>query len=356
MKKIKGLFYGTWGVGKSVFALGFPKPFFITTDGNYDWLEDFGAKKEDHKQVYSYLEATKFLQEFDFKNYDTIVVDLLEDLFKWCEQEYVTRNKFEYLGDAGHGKGYDITRNDFFIELTKLLGKDKHIILLMHEEVITVKDRRGIEKHMYKPSSRIPDKLLTQIAGRMRILARAYFEDVEEEGRLKQTRMLSLVPKTNEYGVIRGVNVDTIPEDIPLNAKELFNILETHKVNAETFVAQATNEIKKKPSEVKVKVKKEEDKSEPVEDKSEPEVIDKKELLKRKLKEKKELSKSSEEKVINEVEEEKTVNKVEKVTKEEVNVEKEDVKVEKEVSSNITDKTAAIKAKLAAMKATKEKK
>ena len=45
-KKIKMLVYGEPGVGKSVFASQFPKPFFLTTDGNYEWLEDFGAKPE----------------------------------------------------------------------------------------------------------------------------------------------------------------------------------------------------------------------------------------------------------------------------------------------------------------------
>ena len=49
-KKIKMVLYGEPGVGKSVFASKAPHPFFVTTDGNYEWLEDFGAKEEDHIQ------------------------------------------------------------------------------------------------------------------------------------------------------------------------------------------------------------------------------------------------------------------------------------------------------------------
>ena len=59
MKHIKMLLYGEPGVGKSVFASKAPRPFFITTDGNYEWLEDFGAKPEDHIQVSSWDEAKK---------------------------------------------------------------------------------------------------------------------------------------------------------------------------------------------------------------------------------------------------------------------------------------------------------
>ena len=73
MKQVKMMLYGDPGVGKSTFALGFPKPYFITTDGNYEWLEDFGAKEEDHTQVDSWEQAKKVFA-LDFEGYDTIVI------------------------------------------------------------------------------------------------------------------------------------------------------------------------------------------------------------------------------------------------------------------------------------------
>jgi len=229
-KKIKALIYGEPGVGKSVFASQFPNPFFLTTDGNYEWLEDFGAKPEAHYRVDSWADFVDYINNNNFDGYDTIVVDLLEDLFKWNEYEFVQKNRLEHISDAGYGKGYDITRNNFFIEITKLLNKDKHVILLMHEVVITTKDRRGVEKHSYKPSSRLPDKVLDMIEGRLRFVLRAYFQDVDINGRLVQKRMLSLIPKSNEYGIIRGVNTDALPEDIPLSVAEFFNVLNNYKV------------------------------------------------------------------------------------------------------------------------------
>ena len=96
MKRIKMVIYGEPGVGKSVFASKAPKPFFITTDGNYEWLEDFGADPNTHIQVKSWDEAKKAFA-MDFTNYETIVVDLTEDLFKWCEYEYCLRNKLTHL-------------------------------------------------------------------------------------------------------------------------------------------------------------------------------------------------------------------------------------------------------------------
>lgn len=220
MKHIKMLIYGDPGVGKSVFASKAPKPFFITTDGNYEWLEDFGAKPEDHIQVYSWEEAKKAFKQ-DYDKYDTIVVDLVEDLFKWCEQEFCARSRIEHVSDIGYGKGYDITRNDFFVEISKLIGKPKNIILISHGVTFTTKDRRGVEHTKYAPSSRLPDKVIDMIEGRLRYCLRCYVKAEEVgDGELVKKRYLSLVPKENEFGIIRGVDDTKIPHDIPLDWKE----------------------------------------------------------------------------------------------------------------------------------------
>lgn len=220
MKKIKMLLYGEPGVGKSVFASKAPRPFFITTDGNYEWLEDFGAKEEDHRQVFSWSEAKDaFAQSYD--NYDTIVVDLLEDMFKWCEYEFCTRSKIEHVSDIGYGKGYDISRNEFFLEISKLLGKDKHIILITHGVTFVTKDRRGVEHTKYAPSNRIPDKVLDMIEGRIRYCLRCYLKAEEQgDGVILKKRYLSLVPKENEFGIARGLDENKVPHDIDLEFEQ----------------------------------------------------------------------------------------------------------------------------------------
>ena len=220
MKHVKMVLYGEPGVGKSVFASKAPNPFFITTDGNYEFLEDFGAKPEDHIQVNSWAEAKKAFTK-DFSSYDTIVVDLTEDLFKWCEYEYCRLNGYEHVSDPGFAKGYDITRNDFFINICKILNQEKNVILIMHGVTSSVKDRRGIEHTKYYPTNRIPDKVMDMIEGRVRYFLRAYMKAEEDaNGKLIKKRYLSLVPKENEYGILRGIDENTIPSDIPLDFSE----------------------------------------------------------------------------------------------------------------------------------------
>ena len=247
MKHVKMVLYGEPGVGKSVFASKAPNPFFITTDGNYEFLEDFGAKPEDHIQVNSWAEAKKAFSK-DFSNYDTIVVDLTEDLFKWCEYEYCRLNGYEHVSDPGFAKGYDITRNDFFINLCKILNQEKNVILIMHGVTSSVKDRRGIEHTKYYPTNRIPDKVMDMIEGRVRYFLRAYMKAEEDaNGKLIKKRYLSLVPKENEYGILRGLDENTIPSEIHLD----FNTFAT-TVGLEIPNNKVSKKVEKKAEQVKI--------------------------------------------------------------------------------------------------------
>lgn len=252
MKHIKMALYGEPGVGKSVFASKAPKPFFITTDGNYEFLEDFGAKSEDHVQVNSWAEAKKAFSK-DFSDYETVVIDLTEDLFKWCEYEYCRLNGYDHVSDPGFAKGYDITRNDFFINICKVLNLQKNVILIMHGITSSVKDRRGIEHTKYYPTNRIPDKVMDMLEGRVRYFLRAYMKAEDVNGKLVKKRYLSLVPKENEYGILRGIDENAVPSDIPLDfdifAKTIG--LETH--SSSNNVVKAKVEVKKVEKVVEVK-------------------------------------------------------------------------------------------------------
>ena len=272
MKRIKMVLYGEPGVGKSVFASKSPKPFFICTDGNYEWLEEFGAKPEDHVNVASWSEAKAIFEKIntkEFDKYETIVVDLTEDLFKWCEQEYCIRNKIEHLSDLGYGKAYDTTRNEFFIEICKLFALDKNVLLLMHGITYTVKDRRGVEHTKYGPSSRIPDKVMDMIEGRTRYFIRCYLKDEElEDGTLLKKRYLSLIPKPDEFGIVRGIDENKVPHDIPLEWSEFAKAI---GFNTTMSVETAKEKIEEKPiAKVEEKIEKQSDSK--VEEKSEPEV------------------------------------------------------------------------------------
>lgn len=338
MKRIKMCLYGEPGVGKSVFASKAPKPFFICTDGNYEWLEDFGAKMEDHAQVSSWDEAKKIMNG-SFDDYETIVIDLTEDLFKWCEQEFCIKNRISHVGDLGFGKGYDISRNEFFIEMCKLINLDKNIIFLMHETTTVVKDRRGVEHTKHMPSSRIPEKVIDMLEGRVRYFLRCYLKAEEtEDNKLVKKRYLSLIPKENEFGICRGVDENRVPHDIPLEFEEFIQIIGLEK---EVNTSKQKNRVKvdKKPLKVT---------EQPIKDQI---------TIEETISATKETASASEEKETSTVEEAQSIGETEEIKEPVVQpienrneVETKVDQTEEEKPKSNADKLAAIKAKLAALK------
>lgn len=223
--------YGEPATGKSVFALHFPKPFFITTDSNYEFLYEFGAKEEDHKQVTSWAEFKKFIATFDFSKYETIVLDVIEDLYLWAESEYCIKNRIEDLSDVGYGKAYKIVRNDFAVEIFKLISKNANIIILTHCDETQGKTQRGGDFTAYAPSKVIPDKVWSMIQGRLRFFFKAHLEDVTEGDKIVTKRMLSISPKPHELQINRGMNVESYPSDIELDFKTFCDTLKLDVTN-----------------------------------------------------------------------------------------------------------------------------
>lgn len=216
-KTIKMLLYGEPGIGKSTFCLGFPKPFYICSDGNYEWLE--GADPSAHVEVSSWAKMKQIIDTNKFDGYDTIVVDLIEDFFKWCEAEYVKKKGLDHISDEGFGKGYDTTRTEFFVYMTKLISKPKNVIFISHQTVGSYKDKRGVEHTTYDPSSMLPAKVLEMLGGRLRYALHCYLTDEKmPDGTIRQHRTLALTKKPDEYNIIRGYDVDAMPAEIPLDA------------------------------------------------------------------------------------------------------------------------------------------
>ena len=340
MKHFKMVLYGEPGVGKSTFACKAPKPFFICTDGNYEWLEDFGAKEKDHVECGTWSEIKKAFAS-DFEGYETIVVDLAEDAFKFGEYEFCQKNKIDHISDIGYGKAYDITRNEFFIEICKLFSKPKNVILIMHGVTFVVKDRRGVDHTKYGPSSRMPEKLIDMIEGRVRYFLRCYMKAEEDgNGGLVKKRYLSLIPKENEFGIARGLDEAKVPHDIPLDFDvfaEVIGLYNDEDKVKEDIEETANNAVEDETPKRRVRRKKEE-----------TSVEEKFEQLKA------EIPEISEEQAKAEADAEAKAScdpVIEELEKDEVKEEKKvETPVEETKPVNNIDRLAAIKAKLAAMK------
>lgn len=247
-KYVKMAIYAEPGVGKSTFASKAPNVFFIASDGNFGWL---GLPDEQHVQIYNGPQFEKVIDLMgtpDFDWVDTVVVDLLEDAYLFCEQSFCKKHKIETLADMDWGKGYDVVRKGFITTISKLISLPKHVIFLMHgEDDVSTKDVRGnvITKHV--PSSKLPKKVLASIEGKVQFFLRAYVKaetsSDPNNAKVYKRRYLSLIPKPNDYGISRGADENSFPEDIELDWNTFAEVIGLNEGVAEAPKKSALQEL-----------------------------------------------------------------------------------------------------------------
>lgn len=220
-RTVKMGLFGRPGTGKSTFASKAPNPFFICTDGNFEWL---GLPEKNHIQVSTWKQAKDVINNIvlnkpEYKDFETIVVDLIEDLYIWAEDEFCKREGIIHIGDyKSMGAGYSVVRKEFFAQISKLLSINRNVLLLSHEADKIGKTKAGADEYMYIPSDKLSlTKQWNDIEGQVRYFLRCFTEDEEENGRIRKKRYLSLIPGKGEYGICRGADEDNWPREIELD-------------------------------------------------------------------------------------------------------------------------------------------
>lgn len=213
--------YGAPFSGKTTFVDKAPTPLNLNTDGNikYVTMPYLAIRDEvvvEGRQTITTLAWQKFkdtiaeLQKYD-NDFETIVVDLLEDTYEYCRLYMYDKLGITHESDDSFG-AWDKVRTEFLSTIKKLLNLDYNIVLLSHED--TSKDimKKGGDKiTAIKPN--LGDKVATKIAGMVDIVGR-----VVADG---DVRTLSF--KTNEV-IFGGGRLTLDKKDIPLDWEELMKV------------------------------------------------------------------------------------------------------------------------------------
>ena len=113
--------YGATMNGKSYLASEFPNPLFLDTDGNasanpYPSIQLRNVRGEDGKISESVVDQfDQIITELQTKKhgFETIVLDVIDDIVVMIEQYICDREGVETIGDIGYGKGYAAFSNIF---------------------------------------------------------------------------------------------------------------------------------------------------------------------------------------------------------------------------------------------------
>lgn len=127
---LKVVLYGTEGIGKSTFASHFPSPLFIDTE---DSTKNLDVARFDKPTSWSML-----MQQIKYtKDNPDICKTLVIDTADWAEQleieDLCARKKWSGIEDAGYGRGYQYSAEEF----GKMLNALNEVIAVGINVVVT---------------------------------------------------------------------------------------------------------------------------------------------------------------------------------------------------------------------------
>ncbi|MBE3071300.1 MAG: ATP-binding protein, partial [Planctomycetes bacterium] len=129
------LAYGPPKVGKSTLASRFPGALFFECEPGLGELEVF---KVPTYTWADFLAACKLVAAGDHP-FKTVVVDTVDNAFKFCSDHVCAQNNIQYEGDLDHGKGWAFVKNEWHRVLTKLASLPLGLILISHAQDKTIK-------------------------------------------------------------------------------------------------------------------------------------------------------------------------------------------------------------------------
>ena len=246
--------YGVPFSGKTTLADQAPTPLNLNTDGNCKYVTMPRILIKDEVTTTGRLTNRKFAWEV-FKDaiselekgseFETIVVDLLEDEYDNARVYMCDKNNWEHESDDSF-KAYDIVRTEFLRELKKLLNLPYNIILISHEN--TSRDIMSKDKKITRIETNLPEKIANKVAGMVDIVARVVVND--DESRSLEFKYDSVV-----FGGGRLKNLKT--NKVELSWDALCEVYDDaiEKMSYENKKVATTDKVEEVKEEIKEEVK-----------------------------------------------------------------------------------------------------
>ena len=202
------LLYSPPKFGKSTLASKFPNALFFECEPGLSSLEVF---KVPTYNWLDFLEACKLVAAGNHP-YKTIVIDTVDNAFKYCSDHVNAAHNIEYEGDLGHGKGWSFVKNEWHRVMTRLASLPYGLILISHAVERQVETRTG---NYTRTLPSLPERARNVVLGMVDIIL--YGEVIatkDKDGNFVTQRVLRTKPHPSyEAGDRTGRLPDTIPLD-----------------------------------------------------------------------------------------------------------------------------------------------
>ena len=171
--------YGAPYSGKTTFADQAPTPLNLNTDGNVKYVTMPRLAIKDEITTEGRITKRKFAWEI-FKeaisdlekgsDFETIVVDLLEDTYEYCRLYMYDQLGITHESDDSF-RAWDKVRTEYLSNIKRLLNLDYNIILISHEDTSKDLTKKGGDK-VTAIMPNLNEKASKKIAGMVDLVAR----------------------------------------------------------------------------------------------------------------------------------------------------------------------------------------
>ena len=122
------LIYGPPKIGKSSFAAQFPDALFFECEPGLGELSVYKVPTYNWADL---LDACKLVAAGNHP-FKTVVIDTIDNAFKFCTDHVNAKHNVEYEGDLDHGKGWAFVKNEWHRVLTRLASLPVGLVLISH--------------------------------------------------------------------------------------------------------------------------------------------------------------------------------------------------------------------------------
>jgi len=207
------LVYGQTKIGKSTFCSQSEGALFLATEPGLNALDVFQVPIQSWDELLAACaEVTEGKHPFR-----TIIIDTIDNAYKFCTDYIVRKYKIEHESDLGYGKGYALVNNEFQRVLTKLAFLPYGLFLISHAKEIEVDTRTGKYTRIVPT---LPDKARKIVLG---MVDQVLFCDLEmatnEDGTESVRRVIRTKPSLYYEA---GDRTGRLPETLGLDFKKFF--------------------------------------------------------------------------------------------------------------------------------------
>jgi GTPase SAR1 family protein len=219
------LVYGPPKVGKSTFASRFPGALFFECEPGLSELTVYKIPT----YTWADLLAACNLVGAGGHAFKTIVIDTVDNAFKFCSDHVCKQHGIQYEGDLDHGKGWAFVKNEWHRVLTRLASLGYGIVLISHAQDKQIKTRTE-EYTKVQPS--LPDRARGVVLGLVDMIL--YCDTVTRKGANGAFIVERVIRTKPNPAYEAGDRTGRLPEVLPLDFEAFAKAFNTPSTGKES--------------------------------------------------------------------------------------------------------------------------